>query len=155
MAYVSSNLGSGEVIVGQKRLHGIIFLPALLTGIVAAALLGARPVDGGAAVGGHLLMIVAGFSFARALLDYVSTEYVVTSHRVVSKTGWISRRTTETMVNRIEGIHLRQTVPGRVLGYGTVLVTGTGEQRNVLRMISAPLEIMRIIQDQVSKRKVP
>ena len=48
------------------------------------------------------------------------------SDRLIYKRGWIARHVEEIALNRIEEVVLDQTVIGRLLGYGRIVVAGTG-----------------------------
>ncbi len=55
-----------------------------------------------------------------------ATEMAVTNRRVLIKTGMGSRRTLDLMLSRVESIGVEETMWGRMLGYGSVIVRGTG-----------------------------
>ena len=55
-----------------------------------------------------------------------ATEMAVTSRRVVIKMGLASRKTIEMLLNKVESIEVSETAFGRMLGYGTIVVIGTG-----------------------------
>lgn len=53
-------------------------------------------------------------------------EIAVTNRRLIYKRGWIARRTEEMNLRRVEEVNLRQSVLGRILGWGRLRVHGTG-----------------------------
>lgn len=68
----------------------------------------------------RVLIIAYGvLKFGLRLIEWKTTEVVVTNTRVVVKTGLISRRTKEINVSRIESVNVDQSVLGRTFGYGT------------------------------------
>jgi hypothetical protein len=70
----------------------------------------------------------------------------VTSRRVIYKRGFIWRQTAEMNMDKVETIDVYQTVPGRVLNYGSIHVKGTGANEGVLvRQIAAPIELRNAI----------
>jgi uncharacterized membrane protein YdbT with pleckstrin-like domain len=108
----------------------------------------------GFAIGILLAPITFGLSMIFALLaviDHYFTEYTVTDRRVLVKRGVIRRRVTEVNVKKVEGVDVRQSVLGRILGYGTVTVRGTGTEHLVIRMVQDPLLVKVSIQNQVDK----
>jgi len=151
MSYVDSQLLTGETVRYRARLHrGIFTAPAVFGVLTLAALIGAS-------AAGHwwwLLVagtaIVAGFTFTRAWVTYKTSELAVTDKRVVIKVGWIRRRTLETMLAKVEGIGVDQSLTGRMLGYGTIEVTGTGGTREEFTRIADPLEFRRQVQAAIS-----
>ena len=54
------------------------------------------------------------------------TEIAITDRRVIFKQGWTSLHTDQVNIDRIEGSVVSQTMLGRVLDYGQVIVRGTG-----------------------------
>lgn len=86
-----------------------------------------------------------------AVIDHYFTEYSVTTRRVLTKRGMIRRRVSEVNIRKVEGIDVRQTVLGRILGYGDVIVRGTGTEHLTIRMVQDPLFVKVSIQNQVDK----
>jgi uncharacterized membrane protein YdbT with pleckstrin-like domain len=80
-----------------------------------------------------------------------ATEMAVTSRRVVIKTGLASRKTIEMMLNKVESIEVSETTFGRMLGYGTIAVIGTGGTLEPFHNIARPLEFRSQVQQQVEK----
>ena len=68
------------------------------------------------------------------------TEYAVTNKKVLAKTGIISRRVDELMLKKVEGVDVEQGILGRLLGFGTLVFSGTGSQKVVFDFIDNPLE---------------
>jgi uncharacterized membrane protein YdbT with pleckstrin-like domain len=150
MSYVDDHLLPGEEVIYRAHLHrttvagpyilGVLFLG----GAVTAAVLGQ----------GLLALIPAAFgvgAFVWAHLVRRSSEFAVTNKRVVIKVGIVQRRTLETMLGKVEGIGVDQTFLGRLVGRGTLVVTGTGGTREEFHSIADPLEFRRQVQAQVAE----
>ena len=75
----------------------------------------------------------------------------LTNRRVIVKTGLASRRTVEIVLPRIESIVVEESAIGRLLGYGTVIVRGTGGTPEVFEKIAHPLEFREQVQSQLSR----
>ena len=149
MAYVDEHLLPGEQVRHRAHLHKIVFLvPAtvsavLLIGSVIAFTQGYK-------LPGGIGLIAAALPLLIAYIPAASSEFAVTDKRVIIKVGWIQRRTLETMLGKVEGIGVDQTVFGRMLNFGTITVTGTGGTQERFPNIAAPLEFRRQVQAQVS-----
>jgi len=126
MSYIDSNLISGEEVVHRAKLHGIIFLPGIILSIVIIGL---------------LLLIVAA-------VRKKTTEMAVTNKRVIIKTGWISRKTLEMNLVKVENIGVDQGVLGRMMNYGKITVVGTGGTREAFSMVADPLAFRKAVQAQ-------
>jgi uncharacterized membrane protein YdbT with pleckstrin-like domain len=78
-----------------------------------------------------------------------ATEMAVTNRRVLIKTGVGNRRTLDMMLARVESIGVEETMWGRMLGYGSVIVRGTGGTPEPFVMISHPQDFRRHVQEQI------
>ncbi len=147
MKYVQRVLQPGEVVVHETRLHWLIFLRAIMLTIVTVALfIGAIAADSWYPDLGTTMRIGAGLVALWALVTWffawlkrVTTEFAITDRRVIFKTGLISRRTIELDRSKVEGANVDQTVPGRLLNYGTIVLRGTGATHQPIRYIADPL----------------
>jgi len=144
MTYVRRVMQPGETLVHTTRLHPVIFFPATAWAALAVVLLAA-----GIAYDGDLrtvLAILAGIaalwaakSAAVAGLRRFMTELAVTDRRVIYKTGLIARHTLEMNRGKVESVDVEQSVWGRILGFGTIIVRGTGGSLEPIRLIDDPL----------------
>jgi len=152
-SYVLKSLAPDERLVYAATLHWVIYLQGLMF-VIAGGLLAfflPKVVDAvftvpGAAANMHkpigivaALLLLAGLSLMMgAYVRQSSTELVVTNMRVVAKYGFVSRATFEIMINRVTGVNFDQTIGGRILGYGTVIVRGAGSDFSPIDLISDP-----------------
>ena len=100
-----------------------------------------------------LFFIVGGASFLTGLLRRKATEMAVTSKRVIVKTGIAERRTVEILLSRIESVAVDEPALGRLLGYGTVIVRGTGGTPETFEKIYHPLEFREQVQSELAAQK--
>ena len=80
---------------------------------------------------------------AMAYIRYKSTEVAVTTRRVIVKTGFISRKTVEINLNKVESLQVDQGLLGRMLNFGTLVIAGTGTSHEPIVGISEPLEFRK------------
>jgi uncharacterized membrane protein YdbT with pleckstrin-like domain len=92
------------------------------------------------------LQIVAGifFLFAilsalRALIRRATTELAITDRRVIYKAGLLRRHTVEINRSKVETVGVNQSILGRLMGFGTVVVRGTGGSFEPIPFIAEPL----------------
>ncbi len=69
-----------------------------------------------------------------------TTEIAVTDRRVIFKRGLIRRHTIEMNMDKVETVDVDQSLAGRLLGYGDIVVRGTGSTIEPFRKIAAPLD---------------
>jgi len=129
MPYIKESLSEGETIEGLFRLHWIAWLPFagwLLLGLVTFG----------------ITWLIAIYEFLRVR----SIEQGFTNKRVVFKKGIISRQTEEMKLGSIETVEIDQGVIGRMLGFGTIKVTGRGISDVVFKGVDDPMEVKRRIE---------
>ena len=146
MRYVRRVLQPGETIVYSTKLHWRVYIQAILLVIACIIITGAAVATndnqgislafGIAAVIFALLALSAGL---RAFIRRATTELAVTNHRVIYKSGLLSRHTIEMNRDKVESVDVDQSLLGRILGYGTVVVRGTGGSLEPMRNIGDPL----------------
>jgi uncharacterized membrane protein YdbT with pleckstrin-like domain len=144
MNYVRRVLQPGETVVHVTRLHSVIFLPAILWFATAIVLLiVAMTFTGDLRIGGEALAAFAAifglWSGVPALIRRMTTELAVTDRRVIYKSGVLARHTLEMNRSKVESVDVDQSLLGRILGFGTITVRGTGGSLEPIRMISDPL----------------
>ncbi|MGQ0703553.1 MAG: PH domain-containing protein, partial [Gemmatimonadales bacterium] len=135
-----------EQIRHRAHLHWVAFLPAyLITGLtVVLAIVALRMSELWYLVAP--LGLVAAVMLLVAFVTYRTSEFAVTDRRVIIKVGWIKRRTLETMLSKVEAVGVDQGLLGRLLGFGTITVTGTGGTQEQFERIAAPLEFRKSVQ---------
>lgn len=155
MSYLKKHLMSGEVVAMETHLSGIVFIPALLVTVLAAAVYWTLYRSGTAPKNAA---IVAGVPLAAAavlalggLYRQKASEFAVTNKRVVVKTGMLHRRSTETMLRQVEGITVDQGIFARMLDYGTIVIEGTGSDRVPYEGIAHPQRFRLTVLEQIEK----
>jgi uncharacterized membrane protein YdbT with pleckstrin-like domain len=78
-----------------------------------------------------------------AYIRYQTTELAITSKRVIAKFGFISRRTIEININKVESVQVDQGILGRLFDYGTLVISGAGTPQAPIPGISAPMAFRR------------
>ena len=78
-----------------------------------------------------------------AYVKYKTTELAITNKRVIAKFGFISRRTIEININKVESIHVDQGILGRIFNYGTLVVSGAGTPQAPIPGISDPIQFRK------------
>lgn len=150
MSYVDTQLLPNETVLYRARLHRSLYSSAFL---FAALTLAATAVATYEPIFWWLVLflgIVSIVSFVWSWQRSASSEFAVTDKRVIIKVGWIRRRTLETMLAKVEGVGVDQSLSGRLLGFGTITVTGTGGTREEFDRIADPLEFRRQVQAAIS-----
>ena len=124
-SYVDSNLMAGETVVYRAEISLWSIGHLIFFGVI-------------------LLPVAVGLFFlVWAYIRYRTTEFAVTDKRIIAKTGLVSRNTVEMFLDKVESLHVEQSVAGRVLDFGTVIIRGTGATEEGIKNISAPLVLRK------------
>jgi uncharacterized membrane protein YdbT with pleckstrin-like domain len=158
MSYIDKSLGDGEIIIARANFHWLYVTAAwlylLVPGVLLLALLGKAQSAGFAtddsatmaAIAAGVLFVIGFLAFLRLMIRKWSTEIGVTSHRFVERYGLLSMHTNEIALPNIEGVRVNQSILGRIFGYGTVRVEGTGVDSVTTPNIADPVGFVRAIQ---------
>jgi uncharacterized membrane protein YdbT with pleckstrin-like domain len=162
LAYLDRLLQPGETVLARARLHAIIYLRSILLLILAAA----------AAIAGwialrHTSYAIAAYAVAAiialvALSELLSkmvlrstSEFAVTSLRVIVKRGILSLHTVEINLDKIESVDVIQSLFGRMFGYGDVMIHGVGARLDPILGIADPLDFRTAITTRGARAPAP
>jgi hypothetical protein len=163
MSYVEQHLIEGEKVIYATGLHWSVLIRScalgLLFGASGVALLvlyarnhsDASGASTATMAGGIILLVVAGASILEGIIRRNATEMAVTNKRVVVKVGFATRRTIELLLQKVESIGVEEPMMGRLLGYGTVVIHGTGGTPEPFDRVAHPLEFRKQVQQQIEK----
>jgi uncharacterized membrane protein YdbT with pleckstrin-like domain len=128
MSYIDNSLGDGETVIARAHFHWLYSAAAWLALLVMGV------------VGIGIIIFIS------MMVKKWTTEIGVTSHRFVEKKGLFSLRSNEIALPNIEGVKVEQSFLGRVFGYGTVRIEGTGVDAVTTPTIADPVGFVRAIQ---------
>jgi hypothetical protein len=163
MKYIKASLVPGENVVYQTRLHWIVMLRHILLGLLLLAGSGAlvsyllhQPRSGSTsehlAEGGAAALLACGIvAILAGVVRRNATEMAVTTRRVVVKQGLVNRKTIEMLLNKVETIEVSEPMSGRMLGYGSITIVGTGGTSEPFHKIAHPLQFRSEVQQQLEK----
>jgi hypothetical protein len=150
-SYIDRSLGDGETVIARAHFHWLYLTAAWISLLVPGALLLAALAQAQSqpdpyTVAAGLLFVLGLVVFLRMMIRKWSTEIGITSHRFVEKFGLLSMRTNEIALPNIEGVRVHQSVLGRLFGYGTIRIEGTGVDSVTTPSIADPVGFVRAIQ---------
>lgn len=146
MGYIESNLQPGEEIKYKAKLHLFLFLQPVVLLLLGWWLYGSEA--GVLHYGGIFLLFIGVASLVQRIMVKIGSDYVVTNKRVILKTGVVSRKAVDLVLAKCEGLHIKQSVLGRIFNYGTITVT-TGGATSSYPFIADPLAFRREINTQI------
>jgi membrane protein YdbS with pleckstrin-like domain len=167
VGYVQQNLNPGERILYTTHLHWIvlfrsIFVDALFSAAGLALIVWGvtgQHTDRGEAqifgMAGVALIIIGNIILAIAVVRRNATEMAVTNKRIIIKVGFLTKRTVELFLSKVESVGVEQTLLGRMMGYGGITVRGTGGTNEPFSHVANPLEFRRQVQHQIEEHLNP
>ena len=84
---------------------------------------------------------------------YYFSSLTVEKKRVIFRTGFLVRKTTDIPFNKIESMDVSQSLIGSLLGYGSFSVTGSGGTRYYMNFLSHPLTCRRYIEERMNEEE--
>src|SRR3954452_9421162 len=164
MAYPDNLIQEGETVALDLRPHWWYFSRNILTGIPLAIILilvlGQLEGDGWAESSLRLLVGVVALAWAVWLglkyLGWRMTYFVVTSRRVIYRSGVISKRGVEIPLERINNINFHQRLIDRIIGAGDLDIESAGKDgQSHFDFIRHPDGVQHEIYRQMEFRNMP
>lgn len=171
MLYVQQSLGPDEELVHIGRFHWMYTVNAFMSivwGIVMSIIIIIASVIGYVQFGklpqgigvfesipylhpglrafSFIVFILGLLKFAQMMVTKATTEIAITNTRLVYKRGLIARHVGEMSIDRIEGVNVLQSIMGRLLNYGRIMVRGMGIGEVVLPPIEDPIAFRKAIE---------
>ncbi len=166
-ASVRSILLPDETLIFGTTLHWVIYVRGLFITILGFSLsMGARDIVG-YLFGQEMMNMVARpvawlvmavtllgcFLLINAFIRQASVVLLVTNRRVVAKFGLIARATFEMFLSKIEGANVAQSITGRLLGYGSIITKGVGDNFLPISDIADPEKFQNALLGQITKEQ--
>lgn len=98
----------------------------------------------GLAIVATLAVLVPAALLARDIARWSSKVYVITTRRVIEVEGVLNKRVSDSNLDKVNDLVLRQSALGRMLGYGDIeIITGSDIGLNHLERIARPLAFQK------------
>ncbi len=163
MRYINKTLLNNEKIVYATHPHWIVFVPGSFILLISIILYGFGPTVSylNWSIASYTLYeifaiicaAVGLISLGKHYIIYKTSDYGITDKRILMKTGWIQRNSLELFLDKIEAVHVDQTIMGRIIGYGTVIIIGTGGSRDPFINVPKPLYFRKMVQQEIDNEE--
>ncbi|HEX5950324.1 MAG TPA: PH domain-containing protein [Actinomycetota bacterium] len=153
----------GEELVLDLRPHWIaLVVPGLVTLLVVVGdmlALAYAPDEGagrsvviwGALLLGLLILVLYPL---RAFIAWVTSNFAVTTDRIIHREGFIAKRSMEIPLEAINDVRFQQSILERVVGAGDLIIQSASEYgRNVFANVRNPEHVQRTIYQQGEQNK--
>ena len=165
MRYINETLLQNERLVYVTKPHWIIFVwsALMILATLFAKVYGAHVDVLQFRIAGFylynaiaiVLFLVTLYMLGSAIIFYKTSEYAITDKRVLIKVGWIGRDALEIFLDKIEAVRIDQSIPGRILNYGTLAIIGTGGTQDAFPYVPDPLGFRKKVQQQLDLYEHP
>jgi uncharacterized membrane protein YdbT with pleckstrin-like domain len=146
MSYIDRHLLDGEQIVFRTRLHWVLMLWPLLLGALVFLPISGWLLSGQWRVYAWIPIAAALLVLLPAYIRRRSSDFAVTNKRVMMKLGVLDTRSVELLLGKVESITVEQSLTGRILGFGDIVVCGSGGTKEPFSHIQSPMEFRRAVQ---------
>jgi uncharacterized membrane protein YdbT with pleckstrin-like domain len=146
MGYIDRHLLPGEQVLYRTRLHWKLYVGPVLLILPVLLPLGILALS---SEHSWLALLPAAAALLLLLIAFIrrrTSEFAVTTKRVILKLGVLNTRSVELLLAKIEGITVTQSLAGRLFGFGEIVVTGSGGTQEPFASIQAPLELRQAVQ---------
>lgn len=156
MSYIDQSIVPGETLIHRARVSWwsqvwLILLAALTFGIaIGFAAVATLDANTERVISGVIVLVGLAF-LLRAWIRVHSTELAITNRRVIAKFGFVQRHTVEINLEKVEALRVDQGFLGRMLGFGTIHITGSGGSVEPIPQIAEPLEFRRKFMEATSR----
>jgi uncharacterized membrane protein YdbT with pleckstrin-like domain len=90
----------------------------------------------------------------RLLLAWLTSHFVVTTDRVIARSGWLAKRSMEMPLERVNDVRFEQSVLERVVGAGDLRIESGGEHgQNHFRDIRRPEDVQKLIYEMAEENE--
>ncbi len=145
MSYASRSLIAGEAVRYETGIHWMILFWPLFFALAVVIYAGAM--DDTSMVPLLSLFVIGWLIYA--VIKKLSVEMAVTNRRIIIKTGVFNTRFMELLLVKVESIVIEQDLTGRVMGYGKLVVKGTGGSPESFRFVRRPFDFREQVQSAV------
>ncbi|MEZ0224026.1 MAG: PH domain-containing protein [Alphaproteobacteria bacterium] len=106
--------------------------------------------------------VLAGYFFLIAfgllVMAYMTKKYLLlatTDHRVIIRAGVVNQERLDLRHSKIESIELLRTLPGMIFGYGSIILSGTGNMRILIPFVEDASAFRDNLTQKLLEREIP
>ncbi len=160
MAYPRNELTNGEEVVLDLRPHWWYFVRPILALLVAMAIgilaLATSAPEGVSIVAGILILLALGW-LGFTYVVWATTNFVVTTDRLISRSGVLTRQGIEIPLERVNTVFFRQNLWERLIRSGDLEIESASEQgsskfSDIRRPLNVQNEIYRQMENNENRK---
>lgn len=156
MPYPTKLLNDDETVAVDLHPHWMHFAEPVLA-LVGSIVLGIVSLffDGGlgTVLGWIALVLIVGTALwtVKRYIDWATSHFVVTNHRVIYRSGWIRYEGIDIPLNRVNNVLISQGVLERIVGAGDLVIESAGQSgQQSFSDIRHPVRVRNTIYSQIN-----
>jgi len=147
MSYLDKNLLPSERILFRTKKHFIIFLsPMIWTFLALLFYIQPSPQIQKLT---FIIAIAALIYWANKAIEYYFSEFAVTNIRIIMREGFFYTHTNDSRLSTIANVSVNQSLLGRFLNYGTVVINTFGGGKDPFQQVDFPMRFQKALQKQL------
>lgn len=147
--YLKKQLGDNEHVIFVTRQHWLVLLAEILSeGVLSIAwiilitLIWQIWLPNPLVPLGYLLLLLPFVSLLRDVLIWANRQYIITNRRVIQMAGVFSKEVTDSSLEKVNDVKLKQSFLGRLLDYGNVeIMTASELGVNLFKRVAQPIRL--------------
>lgn len=161
----NTDLLSDEKIIYRTKKHPIIFFNAILWTLISifiyytiiprfAMALSSIPLATQILLintFSALPWIACAFFWASAGILYATSDFTITTKRLIMREGFFIRHTSDTRLSTVSHLNIDQSLIGQALNYGTITINSFGGNRDGFMQIANAKKFQNSVQEQLNK----
>ncbi len=160
MPFPRKLLTEGEDIVLDLRPHWIALVwpsvQTILIGVGTGLALGYMPDTWPTWVRWATFLVALALFLAfpvRAVVRWLTSHFVLTTHRLVHRSGWIAKQSMEVPLERINDVRFHQGIFERMIGAGDLVIESAGEHgQELFTDIRRPEHVQRTVYEMAERK---
>lgn len=152
MGYLHRKMMEDESLIYVGKLHWILFLKPLIMLVSLIVIIGVVEqeklyrlapfvIPYKALIYQLVLLLFVGIPFLRILIHKLTTTIGVSNQRVLFKTGFIAINLQGMPLTKVENVNCKFSIIGRFLGYGTLIIKGSGSTPIIIYYLAKPMQL--------------
>lgn len=146
--YLKNLLGENEQVLFVTHQHWLVLVGEILTEIVLSvalivlvSLIWALWLPNALVALGYLLLLFPLVSLLRDVLIWSNRKYVVTGRRVIQLSGVFSKNVTDSSLEKVNDVKMKQSFLGRMFDYGDIEILTASEMGvNIFTHMGHPIQ---------------
>ena len=161
MGFIENSLMNNEKIIYKVKITKWIWVIWLIItlffsiGLIPSeqSTTGDTTIDSMTMMWGIIFFLIPFYFFLKNFIYCLTTELAITNKKIIGKIGFIERNIIEIPLEKVESLAIDQSIIGRLLNYGTIIIRGTGTGEVKINFVTNPLKFRKQFLELTNNKK--